>query len=339
MTIAFRHFPYLVQQQVLDQIDLFDIFSIYSISKKGRALARSYFSGNKFELRYIVGQEQFWIHRTPSSKHYCYHSDHVYIVVRNGFEVFKNPSFFTQYGNSFTTSSNYSEDTNESRQKMLNFVRESFPRLQLYLKFSYLNLAGFLDTMNFVRCFNAPIKRVDAGVRIRANTELVRAVMTQCSDVKELQILCSRYSPFQYDFRTHAPFKFDFFELQCSTWGTKDQLTLFLSCKKVIVTAVQGLHYTDQELTEFCKKWLEAPEMQHLQIEKVRTALEGIGKLPGAVPVQEVTVGDRKLKFGNGKKCFMMKKANGTHAIVYQDVVERIFFRTDFQNAVIDEDL
>ena len=81
--------------------------------------------------------------------------------------------------------------------------------------------------------------------------------------------------------------------------------------------------------------------MQHLQIEKVRTALEGIGKLPGAVPVQEVTVGDsgRKLKFGNGKKCFMMKKANGTPAIVYQDVVERIYFRTDFQNAVVDEDL
>ncbi|EGT57555.1 hypothetical protein CAEBREN_16295 [Caenorhabditis brenneri] len=288
-----------------------------------------------------MDQERFEIFKDFQLKDYCFHSNTIaFRVTRDGFEVFnpwspKEPDFVPltiPFGNS--------EDTSEPIQKMVKFAKELFPKLQLYLILDASNLVEFLDTMKFWRSFNIPLKTVKIGSAAEIDDELMKAVLEQCSDVRNLTIYYSSHSLFQYDFRAHAPFKFDFFELKSAEWVTKDHLiNLFFGCKKVILG---GTHYTDQELTGICEKWLEAPEMQYLEVQSTETFSEGIGKLPGALPVRQLTVPDywgrKESKAFCSKQCYKINKADGTAAVVYRDgFFYGIYFRTDFEDAVIGE--
>ncbi|EGT57631.1 hypothetical protein CAEBREN_08719 [Caenorhabditis brenneri] len=325
----------------MDQMDLFDIFSIFSISKKGQTLARSYFNRLKFELWYRVNQERFEIHKDLPIKGWRFDLsstliNSVLIAARDGFEVAQPRSSKGPALDPLTIPFSNPEDTSESRQKMLKFAKELFPKLQLHVMFGTSSLVEFLDTMKFLRSFNIPLTRVKIGSPGKVDDELMKAVLEQCSDVKNLTIRSSSHPHFQYNFRTHAPFKFDLFELNGAEWVTKNHLiNLFFGCKKVILG---GTQYTNQKLTEIRKKWLEAPEMQYLQI-KI-TASKVIWDLPGALPVRQLTVpnywGRKKSEKFSSKQCYKINKADGTPAVVYRRLFGGIFFRTDFEDAVIE---
>ncbi|EGT57615.1 hypothetical protein CAEBREN_09863 [Caenorhabditis brenneri] len=217
---------------------------------------------------------------------------------------------------------------------VLRFARDLFPKIVFCFDFGASSPSDFQRMMNLTKILNVPVETVHIN-HGKINDSFMREILTECLDVKILTVIGS--SPdFQYDFQTNAPFRFDYFRLSNAAWVTKDHLVnLFMGCKKVYLTAPWrvNLDYNDQELTEICEKWLEAPEAEYLEIKSSQSFAEGIGKLPGAVPLREVTTDSpSRMEFGPGEG-YMMKKMDGTLAIIYHDGKD-IVFRTDFESAV-----
>ncbi|EGT57589.1 hypothetical protein CAEBREN_16232 [Caenorhabditis brenneri] len=315
MTIALRCLPLLVQYEVMHNMNLIDVFTLLATSKKSRLQTKYYFNRQKCVVEYIVDAELIHIHRNPSSKNYSPERDYV--------EMSSLPALEIPRGHAH----------------LLELAVELFPKLTLNLDFpnkSY-RATDFQNTMAYVRSLNVPIITVKVGPSNKINDDLMRCVLLSCTDVKNLTIRNFSHTRFHLSYQPVPPFKFDFIELKGAEWVTKDRLIdLFLGCKKVILGSFIRLSYSDLELVEICGNWLRAPAAQYLEIQSIETFSEGIGRLPGAVPVKGVTLDDEdRIEFA-ARKCYKMEKADGTPAIIYHHE-NCIVFRTDFENAVIGE--
>ncbi|EGT57603.1 hypothetical protein CAEBREN_26084 [Caenorhabditis brenneri] len=77
-------------------------------------------------------------------------------------------------------------------------------------------------------------------------------------------------------------------------------------------------------------------------VKKTETFFEGVGKLSGALPVRQLTVADyygwKESVTFSSKQCYKVEKADWTPAVVYRERFSGgIYFRTDFEDAVIGE--
>ncbi|EGT57567.1 hypothetical protein CAEBREN_09025 [Caenorhabditis brenneri] len=344
MTIPFRYFPYLVQQLVMDHMDFIDVFSLYFASEKSKTLVKSFFNRQECELIYDLDtvKPRILINKRKSLENYHYKTRNQVAIVPK-LHAWKHVYLFCSFMTIETEQFQITVESCDDMYKgLMRFVRELFPKIHFSFEFGPSPLEVIRRNMRIAKALNVPIERVKIGGKYwwkeTIKEKRMRACLKEYSDVKTLIVNVSP-SDFQYDFQTNPPFKFDLFKLSAARWVTKDHLiNLFLGCKKVYLRDYRGMSYTELELMEICEKWLEAPETQYLGIQFSQSFSEGIGKLPGAVPLREANADypcfGHRMKLDPGKG-YMMKKADGTPAIVYHDR-SNIVFRTDFENAVVD---
>ncbi|EGT57618.1 hypothetical protein CAEBREN_23133 [Caenorhabditis brenneri] len=319
-----------------------------ALSKKSRNMVKYYLNRQRGEIEYFMKGGFIWIHRNRSYKDYSPEKDLVEMRTDGEhYELRWSDGVYSEPVLKIPVKRRTVRGMDPGPQKdMFEFVAEMFPKPVLHIDFpAWGDLEVFTDTINFMKSLNATVKTMKVGEESWISDRMMKAVLNECSDVKSLTIR-SIATSFRFfdDLLDHPPFKFDFFKLRCADWVTKDRLIhLFLKCKKVFLSNFR-MNYNDQELTEICEKWLEAPEAEHLEIKSSLNFFESIGRLPGAVPIKEVQLFDGYDEYGfyggglsfPPGKCYKMEKANGTPAIVYHER-SCIVFRTDFHSVVVRE--
>ncbi|CAL2027983.1 unnamed protein product [Caenorhabditis brenneri] len=303
MTISLLRFPFLVQKEIFEEIDLLAVISITMLSKKSNATARACLRHHNYHLRYVEDQSIRLERKFEKA------DGHILDIVlfEQAWPLF--PCQLWRIGNqevpikSTSINSNgaiatltdaYCDNRLNTATEILQYLSRLLPKLSLTLKLKARTVDTFRRTMQSVECVKE-IREIYVGSwgedPVRPD-ELVKLVLDEAQRAKYLSIHFLTSDNFEYP--TNVPFKFDSVSMISAKWITRDHfIKMFLSCKKV---QLQWKNFTDEDLVAIFKAWAEGSRLEYLQLDGLWNFYQGktlgsvLEEFPGAAPVRKAIV-------------------------------------------------
>ncbi|CAL2027976.1 unnamed protein product [Caenorhabditis brenneri] len=334
MTIGLLRFPFLVQKQIFEKIDLLAVISITMLSKKSHATARACLSHHKYHLKYVQ-DNYFRLERTFLNEYgntlildlhnqkYCLlRMPHQ--VWRIGNQEVAIESMTTDPDGTLTASTHvFSDNYVDLTTETLRYLSTLLPKLSLTLTLTVSDAETFRRIMKSVESVEEIEEMNVHGpswhrVPVYLD-EVAKLVLDECRRAKKLRLAVHTSENFVYP-TTTMPFDFDSINVTSAHWVSREHfIKLFLSCKTVVLDRKD---YNDADLIAIFKAWTEGSRLEYLSLHGtvpfyIRTRLDNILKeIPGAVPVRNaivpaVSIRDSRLvKFSEGK-CYRIQQRDG----------------------------
>ncbi|CAL2027979.1 unnamed protein product [Caenorhabditis brenneri] len=351
MTIALLRFPFLVQKQIFEEIDLLSVLSITMLSKKSHATARACLRHHNYHLRYVEDQS------IRLERKFEKEDGHILILVLIGqtpppfpFELWRigNQEIAIEStrnesrGTISTITHVYSDNILDFATETLQYLSRLLPKLSVTLELKARSVESFRKTMKSVESASE-IKEINVEEHAWnrdpvSQNEFVKLVLDECQQAKKLCIIIQ--TPDNFEYPTSVQFKFDSISMVSAEWVSRDHfIKLFLSCKKV---QLYSKNFNDEDLAAIFKAWTEGSSLEYLEFVGLGTFYRGktlnssLEVLPGAAPVKnaliqtEVFTRSHVETFGEGKCCLIQQNDKQKTALVcinYKSVI----LTTDFK--------
>ncbi|CAL2027978.1 unnamed protein product [Caenorhabditis brenneri] len=341
MTIGLLRFPFLVQKQIFEEIDLLAVLSITMLSKKSHATAKACLRHHKYHLCY---DEDYSILLERKFETEDGHTLDLVLIdqarplfpyqlwrIGNQEVVIKSTSIESN-GSITTLTQVYCDNILDFAMETLQYFSRLLPKLSVTMELKARSVHTFRRTMQSVESA-AEIEEINVEEHVWdrdpvSQHELVKLVLDECQRVKQLTVKVQ--TPNNFEYPTSMPFNFDSVSINTAGWISREHfIKLFLSCKQV---ELHSKNFNDEDLTAIFKSWTEGSRLEYLQFDGTfgfyngKTLIEIVGELPGATAVRNAIVSTgstpRVVTFGEDE-CFLIQQNDGqTRALVY------IFYQT-----------
>ncbi|EGT57643.1 hypothetical protein CAEBREN_25830 [Caenorhabditis brenneri] len=350
MNIGLLRFPFLVQKEIFEEIDLLSALSIAMLSKKSHATVRTCLRHHKYHLRYL---EDYFI---QLERKFGKDDGHALVLVLTDQTPPLLPYQVWRIGEQEALIKSTSSESNETTSTFthvysgnlldfaaatLQFLSRLLRKLYLTLNLKTRNVDNFRKTMKSVE--NAgEIKEINVVEHVWnrdpvSQHELVKVVLDECQQAKKLCVTIR--TPDSFEYATSVPFKFDFVSIVSTGWICRNHfIKLFLSCKKVLL---QSKNFDEEDLNAILKAWTEGSPLEQFHFIGTQDFYLGktlnniLEELPEAAPVRNAIISPemfakpRIAKFGEGE-CFLIQQNDEQTTALVCIVNQSVMLSTNF---------
>ncbi|EGT34923.1 hypothetical protein CAEBREN_16593 [Caenorhabditis brenneri] len=355
MTIGFLHFPYLVQENVIENMNLCAAIALTTVATKPKEIVRTCFRNKKFFLHYDVN-DSFTIRRNyPFIEAY---PDQ--FVIELAAKVYPEQSwkFFdetpisvlTRDEGSLAFASCYQQSKEEISANIMRYYIHLFPKLSLSVEFKILpTIELFRRTMRMVEAvedldYFGVFDEIEERYP-RTHDLLQEIIFNECRRARTARFNIRTSPRFRYGYQTHDSFNFDHFSLTHAAWVTKDHfIKFFMGCKRVDL----AVNYSDRNIVAILKSWTKKSSLSYIVIEghpgfyRHSTLTNVVAHLPRAVRVEKASIivscfssEYQNVSFTAGR-CYEIKQDSGREALVLY-IHDFLYLITDYKILKTDE--
>ncbi|EGT57621.1 hypothetical protein CAEBREN_21545 [Caenorhabditis brenneri] len=245
MTIGLLRFPFLVQKQIFEEIDLLAVLSITMLSKKSHATAKACLRHHKYHLCY---DEDYSILLERKFETEDGHTLDLVLIDQarplfpyqlwriGNQEVLIKSTSIESNGSITTLTQVYCDNILDFAMETLQYLSRLLPKLSVTMELKARSVDNFRKTMQSVKSAGE-MEEISVVEHIRdrdpvSQHELVKLVLDECQRVKHLTVAIP--TPDNFEYPTNMPFNFDSISMDTARWVSKEHfIKLFLSCKQV----------------------------------------------------------------------------------------------------------